>query len=282
MKIIAPSEMSLLDLLRTAFPDASATKLKKVIQCGCVRKGGAVVKHPELMLAKGEAVDYTRYEAKRTFRERTSVPVLYEDGTIIVSFKPSGTPLVGKSEHGLRSLNNSLNADLSRVRKHSVAVTPVMDLQTDENGICVFCKNPKLRDALAETCSKAVKYYRVWVAGKPQDNAGVFTAWAILNKKGYLHHWADQNDDSAVKCEISYKVLFSENDITLIDLQMVQHFENQLCIQLLQIGFPVVGDKHNKLFTANSPYPYAFNYRVDITNPYTGKKLTLSTTIPTV
>lgn len=280
MKITAPSEMSLLDLMRTAFPDSSVTKLKKVIQCGCVRHKGAVVKHPELVLAKGDTVDYTRYEAKRTFRERTSVPVLYEDGTIIVSFKPSGTPLAGKSIGGVRSLNNSLNADLSRVGKSSVAVTPVMYLRNDENGICVFCKNPALRDALAETCAKAEKHFRVWVAGQPQDPQGTFRAYASLNPRGFLHHWVEQPDDTTVECRMSYTVLHTERDIALLDVRMVQHFENQLCMMLMQCGFPVLGDKRNKQYRVDYPYPYAFNYRVDITNPRTRKTLTLSTSIP--
>ena len=74
MKITATHETSLLDLLQEAFPDSSTNKLKKVIRCGCIRYKNAVVKHPELLLQKGDSVEYTKYEAKRSFRERTMAP----------------------------------------------------------------------------------------------------------------------------------------------------------------------------------------------------------------
>ena len=75
MKITATHETSLLELLQETFPDASTNKIKKVIRCGCVRHNNAVVKHPELVLKRGETIEYTKYEAKRTYRERTSAPM---------------------------------------------------------------------------------------------------------------------------------------------------------------------------------------------------------------
>ncbi|MBO4740209.1 MAG: hypothetical protein J5605_01055 [Bacteroidales bacterium] len=280
MRITAPCEISLMELLHRNFPETSATKLKKIIQCGCVRHNNAVVKHPEFVLSEGDTIEYTKYEAKRTYRERTSVPILYEDGTIVASFKASGTPLTGKTTGGIRSLNNSLNADLSRQHKGSVAVTPVMSLRVEENGICVFCKRDELRRKLQETCAKAIKHYRVWVCGTFENTSGELTSWAQLNFKGFLRQWKDEPDENTVQCDIKYTVARAEKEITLLDIEMIQIFENQLCMQLSHSGYPVLGDKQNTLYKVDYPFPYTFNYRLEIPHPANGKPLILTTSLP--
>ena len=282
MKITATHETSLLKLLQETFPDASTNKIKKVIRCGCVRHNNAVVKHPELVLKRGETIEYTKYEAKRTYRERTSAPILYEDGTVVASFKPSGVPLTGKNVGGLRSLNNTINADLTRLNRRSVAVTPVMYLRTEENGICLFCKRNELRDALREACAKATKHLRVWVCGTFDNKKGTLQAWAELNQRGFLRQWHDAEGEGLVECTIKYNVIRTEEEISLIDVVMVQHFENQLCMQLMQSGHPVLGDKANTHYHVDYPYPYTYNYQLDIPHPTNGKKLTLATTLPSL
>ena len=280
MKITAPCEISLLELLRNIFPETSTTKLKKVIQCGCVHRNNAVVKHPEFKLYKGDTIEYTKYKAKHTSRERTSVPVLYEDDTIIASFKPSGTPLSGKSMGGIRSINNSLNLDQSRLYKKSIAVTPLMSLRNEENGICVFCKRDELRKTLSESVAKSVKNYRVWTCGTFENKKGALTLWAFLSPKGYLKQWSETPCNDTTECTIKYSVIRTKNEITLLDVEMVQIFENQLCMQLSHCGHPVLGDKKNTLSKTNYPYPYSFNYRVEIPHPANGKSLILTTSLP--
>lgn len=282
MKITATHETSLIELLQEAFPDASTNKLKKVIRCGCVRHNNAVVKHPELVLKRGETIEYTKYEAKRTYRERTSAPILYEDGTVVASFKPSGVPLTGKNVGGLRSLNNTLNADLTRLNRQSIAVTPVMYLRTDENGICLFCKRNELRDALRQACAKAVKHYRVWVCGTFDQEKGTLRAWAELNQRGFLRQWHENGAEGLEECIMKYTVISTTEEITLLDVTMVQHFENQLCMQLMQSGHPVLGDKANTHYRVDYPYPYTYNYKLEIPHPANGKTLTLATTLPSL
>ena len=280
MKITATHETSLLELLQEAFPDSSTNKLKKVIRCGCIRHKNAVVKHPELLLQKGDTIEYTKYEAKRSYRERTMAPILYEDGTIVASFKPSGTPLTGKNVGGVRSLNNTLNSDLTHLYKKTIAVTPVMNLRTDKNGICVFCKRDELRQALRQACAKAVKHYRVWVCGTFDQNKGSLKAWAELNQRGFLRQWHESDAEGLVECTMKYTVIRTEEEISLLDVEMVQVFENQLCMQLMQSVHPVLGDKANTQYRVDYPYPYTYNYKVEIPHPANGKKLTLATTLP--
>ena len=282
MKITATHETSLLELLQETFPDASTNKIKKVIRCGCVRHNNAVVKHPELVLKRGETIEYTKYEAKRTYRERTSAPILYEDGTVVASFKSSGVPLAGKTVGGLRSLNNTLNADLTRLNRRSIAVTPVMFLRNDENGICLFCKRNELREALREACVKATKHFRVWVCGTFEQEKGTLRAWAELNQRGFLRQWHETAAEGLVECTLKYTVIRTEEEIALLDVAMVQHFENQLCMQLMQSGHPVLGDKANTHYRVDYPYPYTYNYRLDIPHPANGKTLTLATTLPSL
>lgn len=282
MKITAKKETSLLELLKAEFPETSVTKLKKVIQCGCVHYKGASVKHPEFVLQKGDAVEYTKYEAKRTFRERSSVPVLFEDGDMLVSFKSAGTPLTGKNVQNVRALNNSINAHLTKLYKHSVAVVSVNSMRLDESGICVFSKRDEVKGVLKENYDKAKKYFRVWVCGKPERESGVFESYALFNDRGFLKGWSEEHTPETQKCTLRYSLLRTEGDVSLLEIEANQLFENQICMQLMHCGFPVLGDKRNTLFKVDYPFPYVFNYKVKMQHPVGLKTLNLTTSIPSI
>ena len=282
MKITALNEISLLDLLKKEFPETSVSKLKKVIQCGCVHYKGASVKHPEFVLQKGDTIEYTKYEAKRTFRERSSVPILFEDGTMVVSFKTAGTPLVGKNVQNVRALNNSLNAHLTKLYKHSVAVVSINNLRLEDSGICVFSKRDEVKTALKENYDKAKKYFRVWICGKPEQETGVFESYAIFNERGFLKSWSEEATENTQKCTLRYTLLRTEDEVSLLEIEANQMFENQICMQLMHCGFPVLGDKRNTKFKVDYPFPYVFNYKVKMQHPVGLKTLTLTTSIPSI
>ena len=282
MKITAKDEIPLLELLKKEFPETSVTKLKKVIQCGCVHYKGASVKHPEFVLQKGDTVEYTKYEAKRTFRERSSVPVLFEDGDIVVSFKSAGTPLTGKNVQNVRALNNSLNAHLTKLYKHSVAVVSVNSMRLEDSGICVFSKRDDIKKTLKENYDKAKKFFRVWVCGKPQQENGIFESYALFNDRGFLKDWSEEQVPEAQKCTLRYSLLRTEGEVSLLEIEANQLFENQICMQLMHCGFPVLGDKKNTRFKVDYPFPYVFNYKVKMQHPAGMKMLNLTTSVPAI
>ncbi len=282
MKITAKDEIPLLELLKKEFPETSVTKLKKVIQCGCVHYKGASVKHPEFVLQKGDTIEYTKYEAKRTFRERSSVPVLFEDGDIVVSFKSAGTPLTGKNVQNVRALNNSLNAHLTKLYKHSVAVVSVNSMRLEDSGICVFSKRDDIKKTLKENYDKAKKFFRVWICGKPQQENGIFESYALFNDRGFLKDWSEEQVPEAQKCTLRYSLLRTEGEVSLLEIEANQLFENQICMQLMHCGFPVLGDKKNIRFKVDYPFPYVFNYKVKMQHPAGMKMLNLTTSVPAI
>ena len=61
MKITAKEDCNLLKLLGTTFPETSVTKLKKMIMYGCISYKGATIKSLEMLIRKGESIEYPKY-----------------------------------------------------------------------------------------------------------------------------------------------------------------------------------------------------------------------------
>lgn len=137
MKITAKEDTSLLKLLLSEFPQTSVTKAKKMIMYGCVSYKQAVVKSPELILKKGESVDYEKYTGgSRIRKEKSYFPVLFEDEFFIIVNKSSGVNYNGKG----KSLFDLALSYLKRKYGSQQHLYIIHPMDNQEAGLCVFAR----------------------------------------------------------------------------------------------------------------------------------------------
>ncbi len=153
MKITAKSDTNLLGLLRDYFPECSGAKVRKMIMYGCVSYRGAVVKSPEMLLKRGDWVEYTKYTGGTVVaKQKTELPVIYEDRDLIVVNKAGGIKFSSNVSYKGKTICSMTKSYLRRKYKGSQPLFPVHWVDDQEGGLCL----------LARTKSAAEKLEREW------------------------------------------------------------------------------------------------------------------------
>lgn len=279
MKITAENTTTILELLKKAFPESSATRLKKIIQLGSISYKNAVVKHPEFVVQKGDSIEYTKYEARKSFREKAPIPVLYEDQDLLAVFKTMNVAMEGKSVSGRQSLLNAANSYVSRLRKRPVGLLPINYFKSNESGICLLAKNAEAQKEFKAIADTFEKTYVAIVEGVVEKEKGSFEYWMIRLKNRAVKV-VEEDVPDAVKTTSSYKVLKRFENYTYIEIKTMSSFDDTIRIHLGAAGHPIVGDRKY----GADPEIFAplklYNFRINITHPFTGQKIKIETVIP--
>lgn len=114
MEIKASQDTPLIDLLLQEFPESNKTRLKKMIKLASVRFQGAVVKHPELIIKKGQSIEFKKYTPQKAYKEKSPFQVVYEDAELIAVLKPAGILTAGRTTEKVRSMFGMVQSWLSK------------------------------------------------------------------------------------------------------------------------------------------------------------------------
>ncbi len=153
MKITAKQDTNLLALLRDYFAESSTAKVRKMIMYGCVSYRGAVVKSQEMILKKGDWVEYTKYTGgAKASKQKTDLPIIYEDRELIVVNKSGGVRFSSNVSYKGKTVCSMTKSYLRRKFKGSQPLFPVHPVDDQESGLCL----------LARTKPSAEKLERQW------------------------------------------------------------------------------------------------------------------------
>lgn len=199
-----------------------------------------------------------RHEGSSPFLGTTMhIPVIFEDGNILVIDKPSGTvvhPFDFSNEEtvldflhekcpGMFSIRNEIMLQDGRVIPLGGIVHK---LDRDTSGVLVVAKNQQTFDELRKlfTDRKMEKTYVALVEGSVEKD--IFTIDAPLgrSKKDYKQSVAPKDPRGPLREAVTeVKVLKRNNDTTLVELVPRTGRTHQLRAHLSGIGHPIVGDK---------------------------------------
>src|SRR5574344_219885 len=144
MTLTAKDDISLLNLVKENFPKSSTSKVKKLIIYGCITKKGAIIKSPEMIIRKGEKVEYSKYVGSpRLAREKTFIPVLMDDMDFVAVLKASGhrvDALPNEKEKSIFALTKSY---LRRKWGKNTDIFIIENMLQGEAGICLFAKSKR-------------------------------------------------------------------------------------------------------------------------------------------
>lgn len=280
MKITAKDNISLLNLVLETFPEVSISKAKKMIIYGCISYRGAVIKSPELIVSKGEEIEYTKYSGGRHIRrEKTDVPVLYEDEDIIAVLKASGISVDSKPNEKVKSLYALTKSYVRRkwgIRQNLFVVeTP----EEDEAGICLFAKSKQAHLTLKRTFPQAKKEFHVLIAGKPKHKNDKLNIWLKAGTKNRIFV-EEPNREGAQLCVVQYSTIENVEDYTHILITPHSYFEHQIRFILSRIGNPVIGDRRFGPRQVSDNYLKLYCSSLQIQHPITGKRIRIETSLP--
>jgi 23S rRNA pseudouridine1911/1915/1917 synthase len=209
------------------------------------------------------------------------VRVLYEDDAIIAIDKPAGLPAVpvAKNSHAPSALS-ILSTEL-RSRRQRAFVVHRIDRFT--SGILLFAKTQRDRDALVQQFLEhtPLREYTAVVRGAVEPQAGTLIHY--FRKEGHLQKLSREKDPRAARAELHYKVEKQLRGASLVRVTLVTGLQNQIRVQFVAIGHPVIGDRKyhpNEAEERRIARVALHAARLEFTHPRTGKLIRVNSELP--
>ncbi len=202
--------------------------------------------------------------------------IVYEDEHILLVDKRPGLavhPHDG-AEYG-RTLIDHIQAYLYQKREWSPraenAFTPALCNRIDRNtgGIVIAAKtaealrimNQKIKDRELD------KRYLAIVEGTPKPKEGSLKGYLFKDAKKNRVFVTDSPQTGAKSCQTNYKVLASQNGLSLVECELITGRTHQIRAQFAHAGHPLLGDgkygKLDKRFDRN--YQALYSYKLTFT-----------------
>ena len=202
--------------------------------------------------------------------------IVYEDDQILLVDKRPGLavhPHDG-AEYG-RKLIDHIQSYLYQKRewrpREENAFTPALCNRIDRNtgGIVIAAKtaealrvmNQKIKDRELD------KRYLAIVEGTPKVKAGSLKGYLFKDAKKNRVFVTDTPQTGAKSCQTNYKVLASENGLSLVECELITGRTHQIRAQFAHAGHPLLGDgkygKLDKRFDRN--YQALYSYKLTFT-----------------
>lgn len=171
--------------------------------------------------------------------------VLYEDNHCIAVVKPHGL-LTQSDATGDDSLLEQVRA-LIKMRDNkpgNVFLGLVHRLDRPVGGVIVFGKTSKGASRLSEQFREhtVTKTYWAAVEGAPKAPRGTIRQWIAKDERSNVATAYDHEVPGAKEAELSYRVLASQDGLTLIEVTPKTGRSHQIRLAMQSLGTPILGD----------------------------------------
>ena len=174
------------------------------------------------------------------------VPILYEDNHLLMIEKPVNIPVQSDQSRD-KDLLTILKEDIKiRFNKPgTVYLGLVHRLDRPVGGAMVFAKTSKAASRLSDQVrrnSMTRKYYAI-VHGKPSKEQGQLTDYLLKDTRKNIVSIVPSNHKKGKKAVLNYKVLESNDQLSLLEVQLQTGRPHQIRVQLAGMGTPIWGDQ---------------------------------------
>lgn len=256
----------------------SRNNAKSLLSHHLVAINGAPISQFNFMLSKDDDLIISKKPIKR--KERSNLPIIFENDDIIVINKPYGLLSVAsdkeKSSTAYRMVMDYLQ---EKDRKARIYVVHRLDKET--SGVLMFAKNEKVKEALQEKWNDIVLkrgYYAVveGVMAKKEDHIVNYLNTNSLN----LMYISSKFDKKAQKCVTNYKVIKENKKYSLLDVNIETGRKNQIRVTLGSLNHYVLGD--DKYGNPENPLNRLCLHAYNLTfiNPLDNKKYDFTAPMP--
>ena len=273
-KIQAPAV--LLPYLFEKCPGVSRTRVKKWLGLQCVSVNGKAVTRHDLPLRAGDEIS-VQPGKKTPLAKKGSVKILYQDEHILVADKPEGLLTVATEKVKTKTAYYELNEWLAE-SKQRVFIVHRLDRET--SGLLVFAKTEASKFKLQKNWGRVEKHYTAVVEGTPKKKEDTIQSHLAQNKT--LKVYSTEENEYSKLAVTEYKVLKSDGQFSLLDVNPRTGRKNQIRVQLADMGHPIAGDKKYGAKTDPAGRLALHAHSLSFIHPVTLKKMEFKSPIPTV
>ena len=278
----ASENTTLLPFLQNAFPKESRNYVKGLLTRGQIRVNGKPQTHHAYPVNEGDTVtvsEKSRADITAEKKAGLTVPILYEDDDIIAVDKPHGMLSISTEKEQERTAYHIITDYVKeRDRKNRIFVVHRLDRET--SGVMIFAKTESVKTTLQDNWDDAVTHrgYAAVVEGRPEKDEGQIVSW--LKQTKTLLVYSSKFEGEGKKAITNYKIVQSNKDFTLLDVNLETGRKNQIRVHMNDISHPVTGDK--KYGAKSDPLKRTALHASKLTliHPTTGKELTIKSQVP--
>src|SRR6185312_9185811 len=217
---------------------------------------------------------------RRLPRFSREVAVLYQDDAVLAINKPAGLLAVPVEGSDTPSALALLIADLKQQRQRAYVVHRI-DRFT--SGVLLFAKSQMDREALIRQflAHTPVREYLAVVRGHPPAKEGTLVHY--FRREGQFQKLSTERDRKATRAELHYRVERSLRDASLVRVTLVTGLQNQIRVQFLALGHPVVGDRKYQVKEASErriARVALHAARLQFTHPRSGENISIECELP--
>ena len=274
MKLIVKKEGELLDYLYNNL-DMPKKRIKQYLTHGSIFVNNNKTTKYNFKLTPGmNIIIDTDNKNKKTL----PFDILFEDEHIIVVNKPSGLLTIATEKEKEKTLFHIVREYL--VSKNQYArVFIVHRLDKDTSGIVVLAKDEKTKNKLQENWNEyvSIREYVAVVHGKPKKDEDKIVQKLKETKTNLVYTTKDEDGKEAIT---NYKVIKSNDNYSMLSINIETGRKNQIRVALSSIGTPIVGDKKYGLKNDKENRLFLHANRLKIYYPEIKKDILFETTTP--
>lgn len=213
---------------------------------------------------------------KKTFT-MDDVAILHEDNSVLVVVKPQNIPSQADSSGDLDLLSLLKQYIKDKYDKPgNVYLGLVHRLDRPTGGVMVFAKNSKSAERLSKQIvdGEMSKNYLTTVLGAPKERKGTLVNYLKKNALTNTVYVATFGDHNAKRAELSYELLETQQDVSLIKVQLGTGRSHQIRVQFSAIGCPVFGDvRYGGDLLAKGSNLALWAYRLEFNHPVSHERM---------
>ena len=274
MKLIVKKEGELLDYLNNNL-DMPKKRIKQYLTHGSIFvNNNKTTKYNFKLIPGMNIIIDTDNKNKKTL----PFDILFEDEHIIVVNKPSGLLTIATEKEKEKTLFHIVREYL--VSKNQYArVFIVHRLDKDTSGIVVLAKDEKTKNKLQENWNEyvSIREYVAVVHGKPKKDEDKIVQKLKETKTNLVYTTKDEDGKEAIT---NYKVIKSNDNYSMLSINIETGRKNQIRVALSSIGTPIVGDKKYGLKNDKENRLFLHANRLKIYYPEIKKDILFETTTP--
>ncbi|MFD1416570.1 RluA family pseudouridine synthase [Oceanobacillus jeddahense] len=232
----------LFPFLREVLANRSRNSVKSILTRGQVSVNDRIQTQHNYMLEKGQIVKILKNKEAVKQEVFIGMSIVYEDEDIIVIDKEAGLLSIATKEERRQTAFHQL-MDYVKQDNPMGRIFVVHRLDKETSGVMVFAKSEEVKRKLQNNWKNIVKErtYVALVEGRVQKEKGYIVSWLKESPTHKMYSSRVKNDGQ--RAATRYRVIQSNQQFSLVELELETGRKNQIRVHMQELGHPVVGDK---------------------------------------